>query len=160
MDEQTKWDKLDEIRRALGETFSPNTKLPRSHVNDCVDEQRRGFRCRNNDCPTCDAIDTFRELIGPEKPTRFYDTMLANTDYSGLDIIELFKAMQHSAWDFPSAMSSIGLNDLCDGDLFTMHPTIADARRVLDYILANNDEDTTDLNRDEFLTDFPLEWDT
>ena len=66
LDEKTIWDKLDTIRLALNETCSTATKLPRSHVMACVAKYRHGVddACKRADCPTCDALESMRDLLG------------------------------------------------------------------------------------------------
>jgi len=96
------------------------------------------------------------------KHTMFDETRLSNTDYNGIDVIELFKAMKNSAWDIDSAMSCIGLGSMAytdDGTRRLEEWMIAD--RLFTYILANNeDADITESDRDKFIADFPTLWDT
>ena len=70
-------------------------------------------------------------------------------DYNSFCLTPLLICLCDSAWDFPSAMMTLGLDYLWGPNDPPMHPTIDDARLVYAQF---PDVDLPD--------NFPLEWDT
>jgi len=86
-------------------------------------------------------------------PTRFVAGMIDNNEYAGLYVLPLAHCLLNSSWDFPSFVMSLGLDEHFD-DEPTMYPTRDDAAIIADHIDLPADE------RDAFINDFPLTWDT
>lgn len=89
-------------------------------------------------------------------PTRKFNCgMIDDGEYEGLYVLPLAICMRDSSWDFPSFVSSVGLDDVIPDDDFTMYPTPEHARKI-----ANAIDLETDADRDAFVEHFPYEWDT
>jgi hypothetical protein len=84
---------------------------------------------------------------------QFHAGCITNGEYEGLYVLPLAICMRDSSWDFPSFVMSLGLEHLFD-DEPTMYPTANDATIIADVI------DLLDDERDAFINDFPLHWDT
>ena len=86
--------------------------------------------------------------------TSFDYGMVASGPYDGLYVLPLAKCMMDSSWDFPSFIDALELGEAWD-DEAPMHPTLSDARKLADLIDLPNS-----VEREEFVSEFPLSWDT
>ena len=72
-----------------------------------------------------------------------------------MTVLALANTCQLCAYDFPAFVSELGLCHLFPDEDPTMWPTIDDVR-----IIANAIDLPDDDAREQFIADFPLEWDT
>ncbi len=75
-------------------------------------------------------------------------------DYEGLYVLPLAICMRDSSWDFSSFIMCLGFDELTDIHPDTMYATREHAAKIANVI------DLADDERDEFINDFPLTWDT
>ena len=95
----------------------------------------------------CNIIDTYM-------PTKFEHGMCDDGEFEGLYVLPLAECLLNSSWDFASFVQTLGLDDLTDIHPDTMHPTREHVVMIADVI------DLADDERDTFINDFPLDWDT
>jgi len=96
------------------------------------------------------------------KPVTFdTDGYINDGPYVSLYVLPLAICMRDSAWDFPSFIFSLGLQHLWADDRPEydceppMHPDQTDAIKLADCTAFD-----TPADRNKFINDFPLEWDT
>jgi len=84
----------------------------------------------------------------------FDDGRIENGEYEGLYTMALAICMRDSSWDFPSYVGAMGLSHLFVDEEPTMHPQIDDVILIADMMKFN------DKSHNEFVLNFPLDWDT
>lgn len=85
----------------------------------------------------------------------FEDGQPLDGDYKFLNVLAVAICMRDSSWDFPSFVFALELGHLFPNEDPTMYPTREDAT-----IIANGIDLELQKDRDEFVNDFPLIWDT